>query len=227
MTVRRFVRGRQRRAHVARSGAARHQTVPRNPPPNVTFCRRFPSAESSHTTFAFETHYRDVFLVQTFGIDTSAWSGTSLFSAGTRGVSGAVNSYQIGPEGSGDLVPEGLVNSTQEGGAMKLGRMFFLACLLLFSATYGLVFAQAEKPNRKELRLDVGDPNSFQDNLRVLGVVSTGFVFLLGTCDPNEFGGDDRCITLNPAPAETVFLCLSSPRSIKYSASCLCLEWYW
>jgi len=88
---------------------------------------------------------------------------------------------------------------------MKSGKMFFFALLLLLSSTCGLVFAQDEKLDRKDLLLGVGDPATFQNDVRFLGVVSTGNVVLAPSCDPNFDDQDNRCIVLNPEPMTTAF----------------------
>jgi hypothetical protein len=49
---------------------------------------------------------------------------------------------------------------------MKSRKVFFLL-LLLFSSTFGLAFAQNERPNRRDLVLESGSPDSFQNNVKV------------------------------------------------------------
>lgn len=55
---------------------------------------------------------------------------------------------------------------------------------------------------------EVGDAASFGRNVKWLGLATTGFVQLSSDCTPDPdspLGPDDRCVTLNPAPATTVF----------------------
>jgi len=55
---------------------------------------------------------------------------------------------------------------------------------------------------------EVGDADSFGRNVRWDGVLQSGFVSLLDDCTlspPDPALPDDRCVTLNPAPAVTSF----------------------
>jgi hypothetical protein len=56
---------------------------------------------------------------------------------------------------------------------------------------------------------EVGDSDSFGKNVKWLGLLQTGVVSLQGDCTPAPgdppLGPDDRCVTLNAAPASTTF----------------------
>lgn len=56
---------------------------------------------------------------------------------------------------------------------------------------------------------EVGDADSFGRNVKWLGLAQTGVITLDSTCVPAPGdpppGPDDRCVTLNPAPASTSF----------------------
>lgn len=56
---------------------------------------------------------------------------------------------------------------------------------------------------------DVGDADSFGKNVKWLGLLQTGSISLQPDCTPVPGdpppGPDDRCVTLNPAPAVTTF----------------------
>ena len=55
---------------------------------------------------------------------------------------------------------------------------------------------------------DVGDADTFGRNVIWDGLISTGNISLSSDCTPdpaNPLGPDDRCVTLNPAPAFTSF----------------------
>ena len=84
--------------------------------------------------------------------------------------------------------------------------LLFLALLVLFSAVE-MSFAQRETPNRTDLIGASGDPDSFGQNVKFMGVVITGVVYLDQTCifGPGELLPEDRCIVLNAAPGATTF----------------------
>jgi hypothetical protein len=56
---------------------------------------------------------------------------------------------------------------------------------------------------------EVGDADSFGRNVKWLGLAQTGAITLASSCVPAPGdpppGPDDRCVTLNPAPASTAF----------------------
>jgi len=89
---------------------------------------------------------------------------------------------------------------------MKKLCLLSLAVLVLF-ASVEVSFAQRETPNRADLIGASGDPDSFGRNVKFMGVVITGVVYLDETCifAPGELLPEDRCVVLNAAPGATTF----------------------
>jgi hypothetical protein len=89
---------------------------------------------------------------------------------------------------------------------MKKLCLLFLALFVLFSSVE-MAFGQREKPNRRDFIGASGDPDSFGQNVKFMGVVITGVVYLDATCifAPGELLPEDRCIMLNAAPGATNF----------------------
>ena len=52
---------------------------------------------------------------------------------------------------------------------------------------------------------EVGDADSFGSKVTYVGLLGTGDVYLLEDCSTVTLGPNDRCVTLNPQPAQTSF----------------------